>query len=279
MTNFMDWVAEASEKFGLTEEDWKELKKAAILTFVEEGDKIKSTYNGAHVFRHRDSESTIKGGETWICSLDDKKTYFFAKGLQRVDSSFMFELKKDQVDEMASMTWEKYRHILEPGLEEKYKEVMLKNIAQAVEEKSQEYEDRIKTLNESIRLLEQKDTENTNIISSLHEKLNAAESGKKATPVTDDAYGIPEYRPPVTAAVRRDAPDTISSESFNKSRYFVHLSADHRVIVIRAHEQGNVVCMNNTIILEGLSLISSFTKPYDMISEYDHARGGIRIHL
>jgi len=89
-----------------------------------------------------------------------------------------------------------------------------------------------------------------------------------------------ESRLPMTAvSVRRDGPDSISSDSFDKSRYFVHLSADHRVIIVRPHNEGDVVCMDNTIVLAGLSLVSTFNGPYEMVSEYNYSYGGILIYL
>ena len=282
--DFHRWVAEENEKFGLVDEDWEDIKNTAVLTFVsEENGSVKSTYKGILVFRHRDSEKTIMPGETWICSLVSKQTYYFARGLKRIDSAFMFELKKDQMDAIASGIWEKHRNILEPLMEEKYEDIINKKITQAVEETRLEYETEMSGLKDTIHDLEQKEAENKHIISSLYEKLNDAEVEKNSKPKVEEIQslqGLPVYTAPaMSVSVRRDGPDSISCDMFNRPRYFVHLSADHRIIVVRPHEQGNVVCMNNTIVLEGLAMISSFSGPYDMVSEYNQIYGGIQIYL
>ncbi|MCL2550142.1 MAG: hypothetical protein FWE78_04355 [Methanimicrococcus sp.] len=279
--DFMDLVARYNEEYGMVDDDWEKIRTTTILTFVEENGKISSRYNGVPVYRDRDFEKTIFAGETWICSLDKSKlTFYFAKGIQRIDSAFMFELKSEQRDEIVSCIWEKQRRIIEPILEEKYREVAAKNLEQATEETRSKYEAEIKTLKDSIHNLEQKETENKQIIESLHEKLNAKNSDAESQ--SSKPAGVPELMPFGSASnisVKRSGPDTIISDAFNKSRYFVHLSADHRTIVIRPHEQGNVVCMNNTIVLERLGLISSFNGPYDMVSEYSPLYGGIQIYL
>lgn len=278
---FNQWVA-VNKEYGLDDEDWEDLKNTAVLTFLEDDSgKVSSMYKSRRVYRHYDSERTILPGETWICSLVSSQTFtYFARGLQRVDSSFMFELKKDQKDAIAASIWDKHKNTIEPLLEEKYKDILSKNIAQAVADTKKEYEITIKELQETARGLEQKDAENKNIITSLQEKLNASEAEKDSGLNKNLIPNMPFYTPPqISFSVRRDGPDSISSESFNKSRYFIHLSADRRIIVVKPHDEGNVVCMNNTIILEGLSLISSYNGPQEMVSEYNHIFGGIQIYL
>jgi len=284
MVEFNKWVAGENEKHDLTDEELDEIRRTetAVLTFIrEDSGRVRSSHRGMTVFRHRDFENIIMPGETWVCSLEKKSTYYFAKGLKRADSAFLFELNKDQIEEIASYIWVQQRHIIEPLLDEKYKDMTAKKIAQVAEETGQRYEAEIMALKENIHGLEQKEAENKNIISSLHEKLDAAKKERtvKAGKVKTPDLAI-ETRLPVTAvSVRRDGPDSISSDSFDKSRYFVHLSADHRVIIVRPHNEGDVVCMDNTIVLAGLSLVSTFNGPYEMVSEYNHSHGGILIYL
>ena len=283
MMDFVKWQAETNEKYGLKEEDWKEIKEAAILTFgLDSMGRVSSTHNKRHVIKHRDSEKTIMLGETWICSVTKPPlvdTYYFAKGLVRIDPSFLYELKKDQMDEIASYVWEKQRHIIEPGLKEKYDDMVKKDLAQAVEETRKGYEAEISALKEMIKGLEQKDAENKNIISSLHGKLDAATATRPVQDVPAPGGHVMYHLPVQKISVRRSGPDSIFSESFSKSRYYVHMSADHRMMIVRPHEEGNIVCMNNTIVLERLSEISSFSGPHEMVSEYNPVYGGIQIYL
>jgi len=147
MVEFNKWVAGENEKHDLTEEEWDEIRRTetAVLTFIrEDSGRIRSSHKGMTVFRHRDFENTIMPGETWVCSLEKKATYYFAKGMKRVDSAFLFELKKDQIEEIASYIWDQQRHIIEPLLDEKYKDITGKKIAQVAEETGQIYEAEIR---------------------------------------------------------------------------------------------------------------------------------------
>ncbi|MDR3075233.1 MAG: hypothetical protein LBU30_04260 [Candidatus Methanoplasma sp.] len=281
--DFNNFIAEYSEQYGLSEEDWGGLRKNVILSFAEDDSgKITAWHKGIPVFRHWDSEKTISPGDTWICSLDKSKgNYYFAKGLQRIDSSFMYELKRDQIEEIANAVWKEQRHIIEPLLEDKYKEMMNEQLTQAVNDIRAEYEKKIETMKDEMHQFEQRDTENKQIIASLQEQKNLANRPEKhkadktaSDPVSfDGMFGTNDI------SIRRDGPDRIYSQFFSKSRYFVHLSLDHRVMVVRPHESGTVVCVDNTIVLAGLSQISPFEGPCDMISEYSQQYGGLKIYL
>lgn len=275
-----DFIKEYNEKYGLADEEWERQKNNVILLFAEEEGRIMARYKNVPVFRNRDSESKISAGETWICSLDNKQTYYFARGLQRIDSSFMYELKRDQIDEIAAAVWADQRHIIEPLLEEKYKEIMNEHIAAAVEKERKEYTQQIEGLKEQVRSSEQKDAENKQIISSLQEKISKAQdAGHRKRPVSAGEADQDMLGQITETHVNRDGPDTISSPMFDRSRYFAHLSADHRILVIKPHGSGNIVCINSTIVLSGLSLISPFEGQCEMVSEYNPKYGGIQIYL
>ena len=281
--DFNDFLAEYNEKYGLSEEDWDGLRKNVILSFLEEdGGKVMAWHKGIPVFRHRDSDKVISAGDVWICSLDkSKETYYFAKGLQRIDSSFVYELKRDQIEEIANITWDKQRVVIEPLLEDRYKNIMEEKLMQAIDDTKEKYEEQLCQMRDSIHQLEQRDAENKKIIASLQEQ--------KKTAKRSEEHAVNETAPPVNladsfslvkdTAVRRDGPDTISSPFFSRSRYFVHLSADHRLLTIKPHESGNVICIDNTMALAGLNLVSPYEGPCDMISEYSPQYGGLKIYL
>lgn len=69
--------------------------------------------------------------------------------------------------------------------------------------------------------------------------------------------------------VRRVSPDELYCEGFRHRNYFVHLSADQSILVIRPYERGNVVCPDKRIKLNGLGLISPYRGPSDMPCEYN----------
>jgi hypothetical protein len=281
--DFRDFVAQLNDQFGTTDSDWDPMIKTAIVTFEydDKRDNISGKYKTVPVFRHREYENTILAGETWICRLDTSHdNYHFATPVHKVDASFLFELKKNQIDEIAEAVWKNHGSVIQPALEEKYREIMRESASKAVEDARSEYEAKIEDLDSKIHALEQRDAENKQIIASLEEKA-------KAVPVYQARTapgGMPQMFPTIqslipTASVRRISPDAMQSEFFTQSRYYIHVSADHRIIVVRPHAEGNVVCMDNVITLEGLSLISSFGEPHDMISEYSSEYGGLLIHL
>jgi hypothetical protein len=281
--DFNDFLAEYSEKYGLSEEDWNGLRKNVILSFREdENGKTMAWYKRIPVFRHKNSEKEISAGSTWICSLDmSKETYYFARGLQRVDASFMYELKRDQVEEIANIVWDRQKQVIEPILEDRYKGVMEERLRQAVSDTEGKYEEQLKLLRDSIHQLEQRDAENKKIIASLQEQKETAKRSEErianetVLPINPaDSLSLVK-----DTSVRREGPDTISSPFFSRSRYFVHLSADHRQLAIKQHESGNVICMDNTMVLAGLNLVSQYEGPCEMTSEYSPQYGGLKIYL
>ncbi|NLN72176.1 MAG: hypothetical protein GX137_05255 [Thermoplasmatales archaeon] len=272
---------ELSDKWSLEDDDWSELEKTAILSFERDVDSnnIFSKYGGRMVFRHKNHEDRIFEGETWICSLVLKNNYYFAKGLQRLDGSFMLELKREQMEDIADAVWNSQKDKIEPVLEEKYKEVMKKAVGEKVAEAVDEKDSEIRDLNAQIEELEQRDSENRQIILSLEEKVRKAES-RPMVPL--DAPAMPPsaslFRTD-RAEVERIGPDELYSKDFNRTRYFVHISSDYRILLVRPHDSGDVICIDNKIVLNGLSMALQFSGPTQMISEYSPEYGGILIHL
>lgn len=277
--DFYSLQKELKEKWDLGDDSWDELKNTVILTFERDAknNNIFSKYGGRIVFRHTNHEDRIFEGETWICSLSLKGNYYFAKGLQRLDGSFMLELKREQMEDIADAVWKGHKDKIEPILEEKYKEVMKKTVGEKVAEAVGEKDSEIRDLCIQIEELEQRDSENRQIIASLEEKVHAAESrecpDEPAVSMSASPFRIGRV------SVERTGPDELRSEAFNRTRYFVHISSDYRILLIRPHDSGDVICIDNKIMLNGLSMALQFSGPTQMISEYSPEYGGILIHL
>ena len=79
--------------------------------------------------------------------------------------------------------------------------------------------------------------------------------------------------------VERIGEDTIRSPSFTDNRYFVHISPDYKLLVIRPNEDGNVYCINNSIRLKDLGLVSSFTARKFLVAEYSELYEGMLVRL
>lgn len=272
-----------AKMYNLEDSDFNPYVKNKILKFrVDSKGNVSANYLGKPVFQDRNSDDDFKPGETWICKVDmSRDNYYFAKSIAKVDGSFFYDLNRDQMEELAETVLKNHRDMIEPLLEEKYKNVMVERISDAVMEKEAELVEQINELEAHVNELEKKDVENRQIISSLQNKLDTCEAMGAKRSVSEtvspsaDVFtgGVPVVH------ITRDNPDELTSEQFNRPRYFAHFSADQRILLIRPHDEGNVVCMDNRIQLLGLSKISSFDGPVEMVAEYAPEYGGFVVRL
>ena len=113
-----------------------------------------------------------------------------------------------------------------------------------------------------------------------------------APPAIPSAYrnstpGIPEIRVPektpsvknMVFSVERTGEETLYSESFTDAKYFVHISPDCNLLVIRPNEFGKVFCMNRRLRLKGLNKLSAFTGPKRLVAEYNERYEGMIVYL
>ena len=277
-------LLELKAQYGIDEDDLEDLQKKSIVLTFEEDDgfnkdgekKIRSTYKGKPVFRHSGfAEDNIRVGDTWICTLVDKTTYYFAKAVKKVDASFLLDLTSGQIDDIAQCLWNSQRHILEPAMENKYKEELAKTLDTNFADERRKYDEMIDEQKDMIQRLQRKEAENLAIINSLSQKPTAAATD--ATSVQDSG---PTQSIPQEISVNRDGPDKISSAYFTSHKYFVHLCPDTKIIILRPNDKlGNAVCIDNAITLKGLSSNSPYNGPRPMVATYNQKYGGIQVHL
>ena len=102
------------------------------------------------------------------------------------------------------------------------------------------------------------------------------------------APGIPEIRvpeqkisvgKPVRYKVERTGKETLYSESFTSPKYFVHISPDSKLLVIRPNDFGNALCLNRRISLKGLDGFSEFTEKKELVAEYSERYEGMIVYL
>ena len=99
--------------------------------------------------------------------------------------------------------------------------------------------------------------------------------------------GIPEIRTPEKAAsasaivynVERLDENTLYSESFTDQKYFIHISPDRNLLVVRPNSFGSVFCINNKVKLKGLGKLSEFTGHKRLVAEYSDRYEGMIIYL
>jgi len=300
--DIMDWMRENNEKYGTSDEDWGFLNNAGVVRFdYDEKGYVSGMYHGKTVYRDSYHEADIVPGDIWIVSLSlNPKTgaNYFAKPLMKIDGSFLYQMKKDQIDSLAKYLWDNNRVILEPVMEEIYKDVAAEQIANAVKEQTAALESQIEKLKDDLSEQQRLNAEDKAIIESM-EKENELLSAKvlvmenspgvivspqpipevKKQTATESTEEFKEQVKPPKSIIIRTGPDTIRSDGFGKARYFVHMSSDHSRLLIRDDKNGNVVCMEKTITLSGLNSILPFSEECVMQSEYSPKYGGILVYL
>lgn len=296
--DFYDFVRENNQKYGTTDDDWEPYSKTAIVRFEkDEKGYVLGRVRGKVVFRDN-SSNEIQPGETWIVSLVENtgtgKNYF-AKPMMKLDSKFMFDLRKDQLDLVADHLWREQRGVLEPMFEERYRKTIEQRIADATEDAKRRMEERMAEMTSTIEDMKSRAEEDASVISSLEdriEELNRMLEAKetelkdakvKVGPVTtttqnEDGLEQRDFSGKGVEVVRT-GPDSITSMSFKKARYFVNLSADHRFLLIRPDNTANVLCVDRTIVLAGLGEISPFEGEGPMPAEYSRRYEGYIVYL
>lgn len=296
--DFYDFVRENNQKYGTTDDDWEPYKKTAIVRFeTDDRGTVLGRVNGKVVFRHSTSME-IQSGETWIVNLVENPNSgknYFAKPVMKLDSKFMFDLRKDQLDLVADHLWREQRSVLEPMFEERYKETIEQRIADATEDVKRKMEERMTEMASAVEDMKTRSEEDASVISSLEDKieelnrmlevketeLKDAKVNVKAVTTTVQNGDVFEQRDfsGKEVEVVRTGPDSISSKSFKKARYFVNLSADHRFLLVRPDNTANVLCVDRTIVLAGLSEISPFEGEGPMPAEYSRKYEGYIVYL
>lgn len=282
--DFLDFQRQMKDQFGVAEPDVERFKRVHILTFFNTPDgKIMARLpGGGVVFRHNEGGMQIGTGETWICELLEKKTTFFAIGLQKLDAKFFFDLRADQVDRLADVIWRDNQSILEPRFEEMYRKSLEDALNVRLQDSKKREEDALAKVKELEQDLEAVSAKNRMVIAKLEEELKEAkERAQKQIATAAPEPSSPALPMPVNLRphIRRVSADELYSEDFRQRNYFVHVSADQGLMTIRPHDQGNVVCLDRRITLVGLSLISPFSGPVDMPAEYDPRYGGYVVSL
>ena len=113
---FNDWVASHNDKYGTSDEDWSFLSESGVVKFdYDDRNYVSGMYRGKRVYRDNNYLLEINPGEIWIVSLSlNPKTgqNYFAKPIKRIDGSFLYEMKKDEIDSLSLYLWENNKTIL-----------------------------------------------------------------------------------------------------------------------------------------------------------------------
>lgn len=252
--DFMTWQKDAAENYGIEAEALEAYKDTVILTFTDNG-------LGVAVSRHRaktayaDPSSKVKVafGETWVCKMTAVGNMYAAAPVCKVDANFLFgAFSEEQKEEIARIIWINERASLEPAFEEKYR-VMIE--AEAAAKAKAEVEADIEALKKTIGELTM-------------ENAGLKKAGARKASLFE-----------IETSVRREGPDTISSDFFTEGRYTVHLNGNHTIMEIAKSDSGNLDCIGNRLELRGLGAVSPFNGPCDMETEYIPQRRALQVRL
>ncbi|AMK13767.1 hypothetical protein AUP07_0718 [methanogenic archaeon mixed culture ISO4-G1] len=89
-------------------------------------------------------------------------------------------------------------------------------------------------------------------------------------------FSYPHFKNPI---VKRVGPRAIYSESFEDGRYFVHVSPNKKLMLIRKHDEGEVFCVNHQVMIQDLERLYPFLEEKDLKAERSGKYDGILVHL
>lgn len=283
--DFYDFVRDQGEEYGIDPADiYQAVERVEVLYFERDrNNNIVAYQGGRKIVPDRQSGYIISENQLWICSLTSGPGLgiSYAKPLKEIDAPFLYSLLPEHIDRMVDKIWEKNKATLEPQLDQKYQDQIEETISRRVEEEKAALHQQMESMQETIDSLERTEAEDKSIIESLQTRLEERESIVSA-PVApgEEPHSLsPLSMKLIDLRVRRTGPDVIESEHFIHPRYFVHASADTRILVVRPHESGTVICVDGKIRLQGLNFIMPFTQEQDMVADYSSQYGGIRILL
>ena len=283
------------EEHGEENCEFDSVKRIAMITFRRlDNGNIAGFSTGRTIYRDRESERIINEGETWFCELKQNPKIphqYFAKAILKVDAGFLFDLRKDQYDEIVDTIWENHRKDIESDLEIMYVNTIEERATSIADERVSEYEailessrkemgsyrEKVDELGSNLerRTFELRDMEANNQL--LNERIHDLEQEiellrQKNTELMTDMETNRhrtvrvESRSNSESIIRTDM-NTIYSSKFIGSRYKVRFTSDMRRMIITEDADGEVGCSNNVIRLKGLNRIAPFDVPGEMPSE------------
>lgn len=305
--NLIDYQRE-----NFTEKELEELQNRAdevigklrILSFITNpnGDgRIVSRYNNLIVLVDWDYKGPpVAPGEVWLCSLESGNSVYIATPLKRITSNILMELDPSLKNSIIDELWNEKRDFYEAQFEEKYRQSLTQELSARFK---QEGEDAIAgkdleigELNKRIAELKQElmDVRSDKGIKSFEltsDIIDISSDEEVCKPVVSTDVPVRSYEPvrPVNDPlhtisqsygyddVYRVNLNAIASSAFTEKRYSVHISPNLSVILVCPDDDGDVVCVNNSLCLYGLEFIIPFKGRERMEAEYSSKYNGMLI--
>ena len=270
--DFNQFKAEMMQKYEDRDVDIAMFSRVAVVKFARDTrGNISGKCRFGLVYRHRDYEDSIKEGETWVCELMENYAangQYFARGLEKVDSAFLMDLRADQLKLVAESIWENSRESVENMMYEQYGNIIDEKVDSIVSERMQPLEEERKVMQERLNSLR---AENCDLMKGVESYDNALQSMKKEKEELESRVreleeriqsGIVRTLPTVSDGVMDDplcvvrvADDTLYSKSFSKGMYSVRVSADKHLMTVIPDDSGDIECRDGMMKFNNLCCI------------------------
>lgn len=258
----------------------------------------KHPLNGRPIFpdmRRRGNE--IRPGDTWFCELEEYRpmvaqpVVYYANPIIKVDASYLFDLRSDQVDALLKALQETTQDTLLEVAKAKQREQLEKEAQARIEAALRERDD---ARNESDRLREElaEARKDLSVLKREVDILKMRDIGGSNSVHPSTAHPPPSEsaEPPdgwtalgqgnaTTLALDRPLANVIDSPYIRNGRYFVHVSPDRTRLLIRWHVAGNLVAVGGKIEIPSLEVLRPFDRAEKLRATYDLRAGGILVYL
>lgn len=252
--------------------------------------------NGRPVFPDtRKQGAEIKSGETWFCEMEEYRPagsapVYYGNPIVKVDASYLFDLRPSQVDKLLAALQQTSQPTL-LDLARKSIQTELEKSAQAKVEAMAKERDSARAESDSLHSEVARLTESAAILRREVEALKTSSPTKEAEvsegparQLMSDAVPagidwIPIGNSSTATLVDRPSAGKIRSGHLRDGRYFVHVSPDRRLLLIRYHPEGNLVATGKCLDIPSLDVLRPFDRPEQLRCSFEPRGGGLLVRL
>jgi len=238
----------------------------------------------------------IRAGDTYFCLLHEYvsptgSTVYYAEPVARVDATFLFDLRPDQVARMVDgleataqrTLLEQARAKIKKSVEEAVKGELdrLQKEREAAVDRSEGLEEDLARLRDERATLRMEVEGLEHRVSELEEDTDRGVH-EVAEPPGEASDSWHMLGPAVGAGrplVRRRTEEVLGSAMFRDGLHFVHVSPDRRLLRVYAHPEGNLPAVGGRLKVPGLGTIRPFAGEEELPARVDPSTGAILVDL